>query len=184
MFEYTCEFIPYLPVEIKEKTVNKTEHIVMGDSTIQKYLGLNRQFRIIHTAKRLSVGYEYLINYKGRFYFIDRYIIYNCTQLSEEWVINDSIAVIHGNFINYTLNTRQSGLLINSNFDTSMLDKKITYYLRRSNNDRIMIINTNLVNYMSKIQKKDKSSLNNIIIPRIKEDYLLNLKNQIESYDG
>ena len=74
--------------------------------------------------------------------------------------------------------------VINSDFDMSMLDKKITHYLRRSNNDRIMIINTNLVNYMSKIQKKDKSSLNNIIIPRIKEDYLLNLKNQIESYDG
>ena len=183
MFEYTCEFIPYLSVEIKEKTVNKTEHIIIGDDTIQKYLELNRQFKIIHAAKRLAAGYGYLINYKGKFYFIDRYIIYNCTQLSEEYVINDSIAVIHGNFINYTLNTRQSGLLVNSNFDMSMLDKKITHYLRRSNNDKIMIINTNLVNYMSTIQKKDKSSLNNIIIPRIKENYLLNLKNQIESYD-
>jgi len=185
--EHTSLFVPHVLSNSKLK-VNSVGYVYMtylnNNRTLLDYFNINQVIRKDTLRKRFTNGIGYALKYKDKYYYVTCEFIYECVDLDQDNIIVTKILVAYGYILNPATKKSEQSLLVHSSFDMSILKKRLWYTFGQDAQANIIIIQRNLFDYLTKVEKnKSYTYFNDNVILTLKQSYLQQLEQQIAEYD-
>ncbi len=186
--EHTSLFVPHVLSNSKLK-VNGVGYVHMthlnNNRTLLDYFNINQVIRKDTLRKRFTDSVGYALKYKDKYYYVTCEFIYECADLDQDNIIVTKILVAYGYILNPATKRAEQSLLVHSSFDMSILKKRLWYTFGPDAQANIIIIQRNLFDYLTKVEKnKSYTYFNDNVIPTLKQSYLQQLEQLIAEYDG
>ncbi len=186
--EHTSMFVPHV-LDNNRRKVSGNGYVYMtaldSTRTLADYYNVNQVIEKRILRKRFSDNHGYALKYKDKYYYVTCDFIYECVDLDQNNIIVNQILVVYGYIVNPATGNTEQSLLVHSSFDMSILKKRLWYTFGPDAQANIIIIQRNLFDYLTRVQKdKGYTYFNNNVIPTLKQSYLQQLEQQIAEYDG